>query len=422
MVIKLLPRERIQYAISHKQSDKLPVDFGSTEVTGIHASIVYKLRKHFGLEDRPVKIIEPYQMLGEIDDELKEAIGVDVINLEEKGTFFNFNKENWKEWRLNDGTPALVPGLFNTESNDDGSIYQYAEGDKNFPPSAKMPANGYFFDTIIRQKEIIEEKLDSKDNLEEFKIISNTELNYLNKHAEYLYNNTPYAIMGVFGCSGIGDIAYVPAPMLKDPKGIRDIEEWYISLITRKEYIKKVFSGQIEIAIENYKKVNDAIGEKIDIVQTSGNDFGMQQGLFVSKELYRELFKPFNKEVNNWIHKNTNWKSFMHTCGAVYDLIPDFVDAGFDILNPVQISAVGMNPIKLKKEFGNDIVFWGGGIDTQKTLPFGTPSQVKEEVKQLIDIFSPNGGYVFNTVHNIQANVPIENVTAMIEVIQEYRK
>ena len=189
-----------------------------------------------------------------------------------------------------------------------------------------------------------------------------------------------------------------------------------------KEYIKKVFSGQIEIAIENYKKVNDAIGEKIDMVQTSGNDFGMQQGLFVSKELYRDLFKPFNKEVNNWIHENTNWKSFMHTCGAVYDLIPDFVDAGFDILNPVQISAVGMDPIKLKKEFGNDIVFWGGGVDTQKTLPFGTPSQVKEEVKRLIDIFSPNGGYVFNTVHNIQANVPIENVTAMIEVIQEYRK
>lgn len=422
MVNKLLPRERIQCAISHNQPDKLPVDFGSTVVTGIHASIVSKLRKHFGLKDRSVKIIEPYQMLGEIDDDLKEAIGIDVVNLEGKGTFFGYNKENWKKWKLNDGTPVLVPGLFNTKSNDDGSIYQYAEGDKSYPPSGKMPQKGFFFDSIIRQKPIRENGLNPENNIEEFKLLDKNDINYLKEEIEKIYNQCNYAVVGTVADSGFGDIAFIPAPMLKDPNGIRDIEEWYISIYARKDFIRKVFSRQLEIALENYKRVNDVIGDKIDVVQTSGTDFGIQRGLFVSKNTYRNLFKPFNKKINDWIHENTKWKSFIHTCGSVYDLMPDFIDSGFDILNPVQISAAKMDPKKLKKEFGKYITFWGGGVNTQKTLQFGDPKEVKEEVRKLIDIFSPDGGFVFNAVHNIQGNVPIENVIAMIEVIQEYRK
>jgi len=314
-----------------------------------------------------------------------------------------------------------VPGLFNTQKNKDGSMYQYAKGDKSFPPSAKMPSKGFFFDSIIRQKEIVEEELKPEDNLEEYSLISKKDLNYLKEQAENVCNNTEYAVMGVTGSSGFGDIAFVPGPMLKKPKGIRDVEEWYVSTCTRKDYVKKVFEGQFEIAIENYKRIFKAVGNIIDTVYVSGTDFGMQQGLFISLDTYRELFKPFHKRVNRWIHENTGWKCFVHTCGSVYELIPDLIDAGFDILNPVQISAKYMDPVKLKKEYGRDIVFWGGGVDTQKTLPIGTPSQVKEEVKKLVDIFNSDGGYVFNTVHNVQANVPIENLVALVEAIHEYR-
>lgn len=229
--------------------------------------------------------------------------------------------------------------------------------------------------------------------------------------------------MGMIGWgSSFGDISFVPGMSLKEPKGIRDLEEWYISTYTRRDFIKKVFEGQCEIAIESFKRIFGAVGNKVEAVWVTGTDFGMQSGLFISKETYRELYKPFHIRVNNWIHKNTEWKSMIHSCGSMYKLIPDIIEAGFDILNPVQISASNMEPSKLKRDFGRDIVFWGGGVNTQKTLMFGSPKEVKDEVKKLIDIFFKDGGYVFATVHNIQANVPLDNIMAMVEVIQELKK
>ena len=169
MVDKITSRERIKCTLAHRQPNKLPVDLGSSHTTGIHITNVYRLRQYYNLDKpgTPVKVIEPYQMLGEIADDLKDAMGVDVAILEGKGTFFGYSKKDWKEWKLNDGTPVLVPGLFNTEENEDGSVYQYAKGDKSYPPSAKMPAKGFFFDSIERQKKIIEEELNPEDNLEE---------------------------------------------------------------------------------------------------------------------------------------------------------------------------------------------------------------------------------------------------------------
>ena len=417
-------KERVLKTLKHEEPDKLPVDFGSTSTTGIHVSVVYKLRQYYGLDDpsTPVKVIEPYQMLGEIDNDLKAILETDVVGLEGKKTFFGYPKEKWKEWKLFDGTPVLVPELFNTEENEDGSIYQYAEGDKSYPPSAKMPKDGFFSDSIIRQKTIDENKLDPKDNLEEFRILDDEDISYLKKELIRINKENNYATIGMIANSGFGDIAFVPGPMLKDPNGIRDIEEWYISTLTRKDYIKKVFDGQLEIALENYRIVNEAMGDLINIIYVSGTDFGAQRGLFISKNSYNELYKPFHKKVNDWIHDNTNWKTFIHSCGGVFELIPDLIEAGFDILNPVQINAAGMNPRKLKSEYGKYITFWGGGIDTQTTLPLVTPVDVKKQVKELVEIFSPGGGFVFNTVHNIQANVPIKNIIAMIEVLQEYRK
>ncbi|MGM0365562.1 MAG: uroporphyrinogen decarboxylase family protein [Actinomycetota bacterium] len=416
-------RDIINTALNHNQPNEVPVDFGSTATTGMHVSIVYKLRQYFGLDEpgTPVKVIEPFQMLGEIKDDLKEELFVDTVPLWGNNTFFGLKKEDWKEWKLNDETPVLVPGLFNTEKNKDGSLFQYAEGDKKYPPSAKMPAKGFFFDSIIRQKEIDDTNLNPKDNLEEFSLLDEKDLKYLKQEADKLYNCTDYAIVGTVASSGFGDIAFVPGPMLKDPKGIRDVEEWYVSLYTRQEYVKKVFSGQLEIALENYRRINEIIREKIDVVFISGTDFGMQQGLFISLDVYRDLFKPFHKKLNKWIHENTGWKTFIHTCGSIYSLIPDLIDSEFDILNPVQISAKEMEPKKLKRIYGKYITFWGGGINTQKTLAYGTADDVRNEVERLIDIFNKDGGFVFNTVHNIQANVPIKNVIAMAEAIKKNR-
>ncbi len=291
----------------------------------------------------------------------------------------------------------------------------------NVSPSAKMPRNGFYFDSIIRQPLINDKKLNVEDNLEEFGILSNDDLDFIKHRVNDLYYNTDYAIVANFGLSSFGDIAYVPGPSLKNPKGIREIGEWYMSLVARKDYVYEIFNKQCEIALKNFEKIYKTIGNKISVVFSSGTDFGSQRGLFTSSETYRDLFKPFHAKVNSWIHKNTKWKTFNHTCGAVYPLIEDFIEAGFDILNPVQTSAEGMDPIKLKKEYGKDIVFWGGGIDTQKILPFGSKKEVIDQVKDRIEIFKTGGGFIFNSIHNIQAKLPIENVVAMFETIKKYK-
>ena len=416
-------RERIKKSISHQKVDKLPIDFGSTPVSGIMATVVYKLRQYFKLDNpgTPVKIVEPYQMLGEIKDDLKEILGLDCAGVWPLKNMFGFENKNWKEWRLFDGTPVLVPELFNTEPTEDGDILMYPEGDKSCKPSARMPKGGFYFDAIIRQNPIKEKDLNVEDNLEEFQYITDRELDYFEKKIDYLHKNTEYAIVANFGGTSFGDIALVPAPFLKNPKGIRDVEEWYISTITRQKYIYEVFEKQCEIALKNLEKIHKRVQDKVDVVYICGADFGAQNGLLISVDVFRKLFKPFYKKINNWIHEHTKWKTFKHSCGSVEPLIPEFIDAGFDILNPVQTSAANMDPVSLKKKYGSQITFWGGGVDTQKTLPFGSPRDVEKEVEERIKIFGEGGGFVFTTVHNIQANVPIENVIAMFETLKRYR-
>ena len=163
------------------------------------------------------------------------------------------------------------------------------------------------------------------------------------------------------------------------------------------------------------------MGDKVQVVFVSGTDFGTQRGLFCSVDSYRKLFKPFHKAVNERIHELTSWKTFIHSCGSVYELIPDLIEAGFDVLNPVQCSAEGMEPRRLKKEFCKDIVFWGGGVDTQNTLPFGRPEEIYKEVCERIEIFAKGSGFVFNGIHNIQSNVPTENILAMFKAVNDAR-
>jgi len=411
-------RERVQMAISLKEPDRIPIDLGGTSVTGISAFCLTELKKALGIKT-PVMIDEPFQMLGKIDDELRKILGIDTVALYARKNLFGFENKNWKKWTAPDGTEFLVPEKFNTTKDDKGNVYLYPEGDTTVLPSGKLPASGFYFDAIIRQKPIDEANLDPSDNTD-LSLLKDEDLRYYETEATRLYKETEFSIIANFGGTSFGDIARIPGPFLKNPGGIRDIEEWYVSTIIRRNYVYEVFSKQCEIALQNLKMISEAVGNKIDVIFVSGTDFGTQNSQFISVQTYRELYKPFHSKVNGWIHKNTNWKTFIHSCGSIEPFINDFIEAGFDILNPIQCSAANMDPYFLKQKYGRRICFWGGGIDTQKTLPFGTPEKVKEEVKNRLTIFSKEGGYVFNTIHNIQAKTPVENILSMFEAVKQF--
>jgi len=282
-----------------------------------------------------------------------------------------------------------------------------------------MPKSGYFFDAIIRQQPIDDDKLNPKDNLEEFTPVDGASLDYWERTICQL-TTSGKGIIASLGGTALGDIALVPGMQLKNPKGIRDVAEWYMSTVLRPDYIHSVFEKQTELAIENFKRIYERIGNQIDAVFICGTDFGTQESTFCSPDQFSEMYLPYYKRINDWMHQHTAWKSFKHSCGAVESFMPLFIEAGFDIINPVQINAKGMDPRHLKNAYGKELVFWGGGVDTQKMLSFGTPAEVKKQVLENCDIFAQDGGFVFNTVHNIQANVPIENLAAMLEAIHEF--
>lgn len=413
-------KERIQAALNHRQPDRVPVDFGSTAVTGIHVAAVHRLRQALtGDTDWRVKVIEPYQMLGEIDEELRTLLGIDGIGLTPRKNMFGFENGGWKPFEMFDGTQVLVPENFNTTADANGDILLYPEGDVTAPPSGRMPKGYYFFDTLVRQPPVDDDHLDPADNLEEFGLLTEEDLAYYRQKAADLDAMGSAGVTLTMPGTAFGDIALVPAPWMKHPKGIRDIEEWYISTVIRKEYVHAIFERQCEIGLKNLETLIGLLGDRVQAVFLTGTDFGTQRGLFIGSDSYRELFKPYHKRVNDLIHAKSNWKTFIHSCGAVAELIPEFIDAGFDILNPVQCSADGMDARTLKKEFGKQITFWGGGSNTQHTLPFGTPDEVYRECRERIDIFNEGGGFVFDAIHNLQATTPTANMLAMFKAIQE---
>lgn len=409
-------------ALTHSDPGRIPVDFGSTGVTGIHVRAVENIRRYYGLEAKPVKVIEPYQMLGEVDEELAEILGTDTTGIGTRCDMFGIpHDEGWKEFRTFWGQVVLVPEKFNTSVDNDGSLLIYPGGDTSVPPCARMPVAGYFFDAIPRQEPIDDNRLNVEDNLEEFSLLTPGDLVYWKKQFE-VAKKSGKAVVANFGGTAVGDIALVPGLNLKHPRGIRDVAEWYISTVARQDYLHAIFERQTDIAIDNLSKLHEAGGDVADVVFICGTDFGTQTSTFCSGETFKELYAPYYRKMNDWIHKNTGWKTFKHSCGAVEPFIIRFINCGFDILNPVQINAAGMEPEKLKEKYGDKIVFWGGGVDTQRVLAFGTPEQVREQVAANCRIFGRGGGFVFNTVHNIQANVPVENIAAMVETLKEINR
>lgn len=413
-------KERLQATLNHRQPDRMVVDFSSTAVTGIHCKIIAELRQHYGLENRPIKIIEPFQMLGELDEELQAIVGIDCLPALGLKNMFNSTQTEYHLQRTPWGQEVLISKEIDLTPANDGNIYIHACGDRSYPPSAVMPQGCYFINAIEREKPIDDDNLRVEDNLEEFSTISEESLDHFARLAAQ-QSDSGKGVVASFGGTALGDIALVPGMDLKDPKGIRGVSEWYMSTVIRTDYIHSLFERQLDIAIENHRKLWERVGSNVDVVFTCGTDFGTQESQFCSVDAFRELWMPHYQRLNNWIHENTTWKVFKHSCGAILPLLPSFIEAGFDAINPLQINARGMNTQQIKEEFGAHLTFWGGGIDTQQILPHATTDGVRSHVLKQCETLNQSGGFVFNAVHNIQANAPIRNVVAMINAINEFR-
>ena len=414
-------KERVWNALNHRGGTPVPVDFGATTVTGIHCRIVEQLRKYYGLADKPVRIVDPFQMLGEVDEELQERMGVDLVPLFGQKNMFGIDESEVHEQVTPWGQKVLIAKGIDMTPDAEGDVYIYPEGDRSVSPSAVMPEGCYFINAIERQQPIDEALLSYQDNLEEYALLNESDLAYW-KQAAGKVAATGKAVVAGFGGTALGDVAFIPAMGLKHPKGIRSVAEWYMSTLIRPDFVHALFEHQTDLAIRNYEMLWNTVGDQVDVVFTCGTDFGTQDSQFCSEEVFRELWLPYYKRLNDWIHTHTTWKIFKHSCGAVLPLIPAMIDSGFDILNPVQINAKDMDSKVLKEQFGDQLVFWGGGIDTQRVLAFGTKEEVRRQVMEQCEILGKDGGFVFNTVHNIQANVPVENVITMIETLNEIRR
>ena len=416
-------RERVIAAINHEQPDRVPIDLNGTDQTGISAATLYNLRKALGLSVYPVTCHDPYQMLGWVDEDVLSALKVDVVGIWNPVNFTGTKNSNWKPWQLPDGTPVLMSGEFEYDVDNNGDILAYPCGDRNCKPSLKLPKNGYFFDSIVRNPEFNEDELDPVgDYNEAFGLIDDDTAKYYEIESKRLFEETNYAIVGNLGVGGFGDLAALPGHFLKNPKGIRKADDWLMAHFIYPDYIKGIFQFQLEQALKNIEIYFQAVGNRIQVVWLSGADYGSQNSELISPDMFREFYKPNIKAVNDWVHKYTNWKTLYHTCGSIVNLLDDMVEAGIDALNPVQCSAAGMDAKFLKEKYGDKITFWGGGVDTQKVLPFGTKEEVRQQVRERLEIFSKSGGYVFNPIHNILPNTPIENILAMYDEVDQFNK
>ncbi len=412
-------KQRVQCAFAHKQPDKVPIDFGGMSCSQMHVTIVQKLREYYGLEKRPIKLWDVFGMTGLIDDDLKDAIGTDVEMVKAySGCFGITDTGKWKEFRMF-GVDLLVPEQFEVSNDGRGGYVIYPQGDRTAPPSGHMPAGGFYFDNIERQPEIDEEHMDPEKNLEEYGPISSAALEYYRTELEK-YRGSKRAVVLDPGGAALGDASQIAGPGLKHPKGIRSVADWYMAPLLYPDYVHEIFAKQTDHVLENWGKLYEIAKDIVDVIYVCGTDFGSQASQMCSQQAFDEFYAPYYQKVNRWIHEHTMWKTLKHSCGAIYPFIPKLINCGFDSLNPVQCSAAGMDPQRLKDDFGDKILYWGGGVDTQKVLPFGTPAQVREQVLRRCEIFAKNGGYIFNSIHIVQCNTPIENVVAMIDAVHEF--
>lgn len=416
-------RERVIEAINHRKPDRVPVDLGGTVVTGISATAYYHLRKALGLPAGAVTIYDLLQFTALVEDDLREVIGIDTKPLPYPVDIAGCGGNEQQLFTAPNGTPAYISRQNAWDVRPDGSVVLYPGGDKTAEPSLRMLKDGMYFDNLVeRIPDFDEDHLTpAEDFKDDFSEITDETARYLETESRKLYEETEYAIIGSCPMAGLGDAGVVPGAFLKAPRGIRKLEDFLMAHLLYPEYLQEVYEMQTEMMLRNLKIYRDAVGDRIQVLVLSTADYGEQNSELISPALFRSLYKPCYKKVNDWIHQNTNWKIFYHSCGSIVNLLDDFVDMGVDILNPLQLSARGMDGKMLHEKYQKDLVFWGGGINTQETLPFGTKEEIKREVKERLALFGQDGGYIFNQVHNIVGNTKPENILAVFEAVREFQ-
>ena len=408
----MTPRERVCKAVNHQVPDRVPIDLGGMKASGIAVSAYDRVRRKLGFS-RPTKVLDPRFMIATVEEEMLRRLHVDVVPLDLSIILSAIcSDDQWTARRLFDGTEPLFPPNTKIAEDAEGNwILLNADGSHS---SFRMPRNGYYFDDMSfnRGGPIDPAKFRPVDS------IPDQHLQILERYARRLYEETDYAILGWgFGICFLG-LSLITDRASNVTQGLPD--EWMMMLMTEKETCHEMMNRSVDATIKCLSLVHQAVGDRCFAWGIAADDSGTQRGEFLRPQLWAEMLKPHYKKLCDWIHAHTSWKVFLHSCGSIYHLLPHFVEAGIDILNPVQTSAANMDPGRLKAEFGDRLVFWGGGCDTQRVLGRATPEEVRQHVRERLEVFAPGGGYVFNQVHNIQANVPAENIIAMFDAAYEF--
>ncbi len=407
-------RERIQSALNHVEPDRVPVDFGGHRSSGIMAQAYMRLREILGLPPSKLFVYDFIQQLAVIEDDVLDIIGVDVVDV---GQRFYRQEDYWQDWSLPDGTPCKIPAFIQVEKQGDDWVVR---GDENQVICIQKKGTLFFeqtnFPLLDRDDESLENLEYDLDQVMWWRIgsppapagLDNEGLRIREETARELREGTDRAIYGAFGGN-----------LVETGEFLFRIDNFLFLLAANPDRIHRFLDRLMELHLANLEKYLSAAGPYIDIIGF-GDDMGMQTGPLFSPEMYREFFKPRHKILWNRAREICpGIKVGLHCCGGVYPLLGDMIEAGLDAINPVQFTCTDMEVDRLKREFGRDLVFWGGGCDTQSILRIGTPQEVSDHVKKQVEILAPGGGFVFQQVHNILADVPAENIVAMFEAVNQ---
>ena len=386
-------RERVITTLNHREPDKIPIDFGGMGSTGIMAIAYNRLKQELGLSNQNTRMLDITQQLAIPEKEILDLFQVDVISLESS---YIQNDREWKSWQLPDNSKVEILTDFMPKLV--GGEWVLMDGERI---KARMPESCLYFENCNPPLEFAVTELDIQNH--NWNYLSDEYFRNLENRAKQLYEETDYAIMGGFG----GNI-------IEAYQVLRGYSNSMLDLVADPTFAEALIRKITEVHLTNLKKYIQAVSQYIQVIQM-GDDLGMQSGPQISLELYQTYIKPAHKKIYQYVKNNSDLFLFLHSCGSIYDFIPDLIDAGVDILNPVQFSAHNMDSKNLKEKFGDKITFWGGGVDTQMMMPFGTLEEVSNQIEQQMKIFSPGGGFVFAAVHNIQANVPTENIIKLFE-------
>ena len=416
---QMTSRERVMAAVNFEEVDRVPIDLGGMKASGITVKAYNQIKDCLGIHT-PTRIWDPKFMIASVEEAVRSQLHLDVVPVDTSSVIDDERPDrDWKEATLYEGAGGLIPASFDIGVDAEGR-WMLLDSDGR-PTPYRMPRQGYYFDDIAFDRSGIAIDPAAFAPVAGF---TDEHLRAVERRAKSLYDNTDYALLG-WG----GGVCFLGLSLITDRRSNITMglpSEWMIMLMTQKDTCHAMMDRAVDASIACMKQLHDAVGDRCFAWGIASDDSGTQRGEFVRPQLWAEMIKPHYARLCRWIHDNTEWKTFLHCCGSIYHLIPHMIEAGVDILNPVQTSAANMSPERLKAEFGSPlnsagkIVFWGGGCDTQRVLGEGSPEEVREHVRERMAIFKPCGGYVFNQVHNVQTNVPAENILAMLQAAYEF--